>query len=141
MPETLLDIVETMMCKDPDQRMQNCEDVQAALGHFLSTEEIPDTVTLIESDAGDSSKQNKANSDVKEAASASTNKSIKMGTIEIDTSARKRKPKSKSRSKSAASKNKLSDNSQTPAWILPTIIGGMFLALAVVFAIVVYLTQ
>jgi len=140
-PESLLKIVETMMCKDPDKRLQTCEDVQAALGEFLSSEEIPDTVTLIKREANDSSKKNEAKSDEEEPASVLSDKSLKLGTIEIDTGPRKRRPKSKGGSKSSAAKNKLSTIPPAPAWILPAIIGGMFIALAVVFVIVVYLTQ
>jgi len=129
------------MCKDPDKRLQTCEDVQAALGEFLSSEEIPDTVTLIKREANDSSKKNEAKSDEEEPASVLSDKSLKLGTIEIDTGPRKRRPKSKGGSKSSAAKNKLSTIPPAPAWILPAIIGGMFIALAVVFVIVVYLTQ
>ena len=141
-PETLLHILESMMCKDPDQRMQTCEDVQTALEHFLDTEEIPDTVALIKTESDGSSKKKENKSDIQPPASGSTNKFSQLGTIEIDTGPRKRSTKSKARGKKAASKNKTSKNSPPPpAWILPAIIGGMFLALAAVFAIVVYLTQ
>ena len=58
-PESLLEIVEAMMCKDSDERLQSCDDVQAALEHFLASEDIPDTVTLIEPESDDSSKKQK----------------------------------------------------------------------------------
>ena len=140
-PESLLRIVESMMCKDPDQRMQTCEDVQAALHHFLATEEIPDTVTLIKTELSESSKSHQAKSNVQPPTSSSSKKVPQLETIEIDTGPRRRSTKGKSRSKAAVSRKKSSKNSPaTPAWILPAIIGGMFLVLAAVFAIVFYLT-
>ena len=140
-PESLLEIVDTMMCKDADERLQTCDDVQAALENFLASNDIPDSVTLIKPEPDDSSKKEQAKSDVKPPASGLTDKSTQLGTIEIDTGPQKRSTKSKAKSKVATAKNKSSKNAPAPAWILPAIIGGMFLALAVVFAIVVYLTQ
>ena len=144
-PESLLGIVQTMMCKDADERMQTCDDVQAALEHFLATEEIPESVTLIEPEADDSSKKETSKGDDEPPASGSTNKSSQLGTIEIDPTRQKRSAKvkagGKAPSKVATSKSKFSKAPAAPAWVLPAIIGGMFLALAAVFAIVVYLTQ
>ena len=140
-PESLLEIVQAMMCKDLEERMQTCEDVQAALGEFLNSEDIPDTVTLIKpetDDSGESSNSGKAKSDVQQLASDSTNQSVKLGAIKIDTGSPKRRPKSKSRSKAAASKDRI--HPAPPAWVLPAIVGGMFLALAAIFALVMYFT-
>ena len=148
-PETLLGIIDAMMTKDPDERMQTCDDVQASLEHFLASEEIPDTVTLIkpepESESDGPSKKLKTDANDERPASGSTNKSSQLGTIEIDTGPRKRSTKAKAsakvQSKVATSKSRFTKKTETPAWVLPAIIGGMFLALAAVFWIVVRLTQ
>ena len=99
-PEKLLEIVEAMMCKDPDERMQTCNDVQVALENFLTTDGIPETVTLIEQPdstegAAASDKKTKSKSD----------SSNELNSLEIDTSRKKRKSK---KSTSAVSKKKLS---------------------------------
>ena len=133
-PEKLLEIVEAMMCKDPDERMQTCNDVQVALENFLTTDGIPETVTLIEQPdstegAAASDKKTKSKSD----------SSNELNSLEIDTSRKKRKSK---KSTSAVSKKKRSQKlAKPPAWVLPAIVGGMILALAATLAIVLHLTK
>ena len=122
-----------MMCKDPDKRMQTCNDVQVALGNFLATDGIPETVTLIEQPDSD---EGSAASGKKSPASDSVNTPLQ--SLEIDTSRKKRKPKSTT----TVSKKKHSQKvAKPPAWVLPAIVGGMILALAAMLAIVLYLTN
>ena len=132
-PAQLREIVEAMMCKDPDKRMQTCNDVQVALENFLATDGIPETVTLIEQPDSD---EGSAASGKKSPASDSVNTPLQ--SLEIDTSRKKRKPKSTT----TVSKKKHSQKvAKPPAWVLPAIVGGMILALAAMLAIVLYLTN
>ena len=134
-PELLLEIVNSMMCKDPDDRLQTCEDVQSALERFLAHEDIPDSVTLIKQPEASSKK---SESDTEQGAKAD-DESFRLESVEINT---RRRSKKKVRSSAGASKNKLSKNQpKAPAWILPAIVGGMFLARAAALAAVVYFTQ
>ena len=133
-PEKLLEIVEAMMCKDPVERMQTCNDVQVALESFLTTDGIPETVTLIEqpdpAEGGAASDKN---------AKSKSDSSNELNSLEIDTSRKKRKSKKGS---SAVSKKKRSQKlAKPPAWVLPAIVGGMILALAATLAIVLHLTK
>jgi len=132
-PKELLKIVEAMTCKDPDERMQTCNDVQGALENFLATDGIPETITLIEQP---DSAEGAAASDKKPKVSDSNNK---LNSLEIDTNRKKRKSK---KSTSTVSKKKYSQKTaKPPAWVLPVIIGGMVLALAAMLAIVLHLTK
>ena len=133
-PEKLLEIVEAMMCKDPDERMQTCNDVQVALENFLTTDGIPETVTLIEQPdstegAAASDKKTKSKSD----------SSNELNSLEIDTSRKKRK--SKKSTSAVSKKNRSQKLAKPPAWVLPAIVGGMVLALAATLAIVLHLTK
>ena len=133
-PEKLLEIVEAMMCKDPTERMQTCNDVQVALENFLATDGIPETVTLIEQPdpavgpaASDKNAKSKSDS------------SNELNSLKIDTSRKKRK--SKKGSAAVSQKKRSQKLAKPPAWVLPAIVGGMVLALAATLAIVLHLTK
>ena len=138
-PEQLLKIVEAMMCKDADERMQTCSDVQMALENFLATDWIPETIALIKQpDPVKQPAEASAASDKNEKTKASGS-SNKLNSLEIDTSRKKRKSK---KSTTAVSKTKGSQElAKPPAWVLPAIVGGMILALAATLAIVLHLTK
>ena len=129
-PERLIAIVQAMMSKNPDERMQTCEDVQRALEHFLETEEIPDSVTLIpQPDSADKNPSDKTVEDQE------ANEFAQLEAIGSDRSHNSRR----SKINAANSKNAHSEApSELPVWVLPAIAGAMFLALAAALAIVVY---
>ena len=136
-PETLVEITQGMMCKNPDERMQTCEAVQSALEHFLATEEIPDSVKLIPQPEPTAEEASDKNAE-KQQAENSGDKPTQLDTIDINAHHKKRR----SKAESSNSKNRNSEKpAELPAWILPSIIGVMFLALIAALMLVLYLTK
>lgn len=134
-PPMLQDIIEAMMRKDPDQRLQTCDEVQAALQHFLASDNIPDSVELLKpktEDEASDALQPPSNHDVAtpDRSSNSNANKIRTGT-----------PKSNAAKSNAAKKASANDLPPAPKWILPVLAGSMFLILALILAIVIYVTQ
>jgi serine/threonine-protein kinase len=137
-PPLLQDIIETMMRKDPDERLQTCEEVQASLQHFLTSEDIPDSVNLLTPEDDELEKATGIDPSAGHAiknpgvSSAKGSKVPPLETVNIRTETRE--------SKSGQGQTK-EQVAPAPKWLLPALIGGMFLALALILAIVIYVTQ
>lgn len=133
-PPMLQDIIETMMRKEPDDRLQTCEEVQAALQHFLATDDIPDTVELLkpkDDDVKTDSGTPSASQAAQGSAPAVQDKATKDRTSSPELGIKKQSTATEA------------SNATPPApkWILPALIGGMFLILALILTIVIYVTQ
>ena len=137
-PEILVDVCKKMMRKKPEERYQNCHEIQSVLFKML------DDGSLKEGAASKSNttSSNGSNSSVPAAVLVDEKEddSIDVGALDFTGSKKPSSAKSDSTKRPSSSVRRKKTKSP-PKWVLPALIAFMFVVLVVVLSITSYLIQ